>query len=152
MPRALDYREIDQAILSNPDRSANEIRSLHQLKCSHTTVCRRMLQLGVRAPMTIEEKLSHMPKEIDTARERVTCKCPKCRKQHTVSMFWTGNGQPRCYCDVCKRELDRSDFYETVETIDIGVVDERFDLTVRGFEKQCNRYALIDDSFLPGWR
>ena len=151
MPRALDYSQVDQVILANPDKSANELRKLIAIPCSHTTMCRRMLQLGVRAPMTLEEKLKHMPKEIDTARERVTCKCPKCCILHTVSMYWTGHGQPRRYCEECKKDLDRSDMYETVETLDIGILDERFDKISRTFSAHCARNADIDDSFMPGF-
>ena len=111
MPKALDYREIDQAILSNPDRSANEIRSLHQLKCSHTTVCRRMLELNIR--VAVEQPKKPVEEEIGTARNRILALCPHCGKTFKTSMFWTGNGMPRIFCVGCKRNMDKRDIYCT---------------------------------------
>lgn len=32
----------------------------------------------------------------------VWCICPKCSAQHSVYMMWTGRGEPRKYCTICK--------------------------------------------------
>ena len=55
----------------------------------------------------------------------VDCKCPKCGKTHRVTMFWTGRGVPRKYCNQCKGGMARGYGYNrTVDTAAVGVLDD----------------------------
>jgi len=44
-------------------------------------------------------------------RSYVECKCPMCEKKHkTKSLYWTGNGVPRIYCDPCRQIVRYGEF------------------------------------------
>lgn len=32
--------------------------------------------------------------------------CPRCRRKHVISLYWTGNGIPRIYCLKCQKIID----------------------------------------------
>ena len=33
------------------------------------------------------------------------CRCPKCGRVHRLYIYWSGNGNPRKYCQGCKVQL-----------------------------------------------
>jgi len=39
----------------------------------------------------------------------ITARCPMCECEHTVKIWWVGNGQPRLYCPDCALYITRSD-------------------------------------------
>lgn len=39
-------------------------------------------------------------------KKKVICICPKCGKQHKMSLRWIGRGTPRKYCQPCKNGSD----------------------------------------------
>jgi len=39
----------------------------------------------------------------------ITARCPMCEQEHTVNIWWVGNGQPRMYCPTCALYITRSD-------------------------------------------
>ena len=105
MPAKADYSIIDRYIIENPTCSANEIRKMCGIKISQTTMCRRMIQLGVRVhkPMALPE----LGKNADE--KYYDCVCPMCGKTHKLLLFWTGRGKPRFYCQDCKQHGEPND-------------------------------------------
>lgn len=42
------------------------------------------------------------------------CICPKCGTRHTMMLFWTGRGQPRKFCPICRGFSERIALEHTV--------------------------------------
>lgn len=41
----------------------------------------------------------------------VRCLCPKCRREHTATLFWTGRSPlPRIFCQQCRDDIARSGY------------------------------------------
>jgi hypothetical protein len=60
----------------------------------------------------------YFPPSIPGTRKKTKCQCPKCGRIHIRSIYWTGKGMPKRYCNKCRRYLDlvssapESDFSE----------------------------------------
>ena len=39
---------------------------------------------------------------------KVIAKCPKCGAEHEMTLFWTGRGRPRKYCEICLKIIRKA--------------------------------------------
>lgn len=51
---------------------------------------------------TIEAGLTKEDTGADLKKLNVECICPKCGKQHMMSIHWIGRGKPRKFCNSCR--------------------------------------------------
>lgn len=50
----------------------------------------------------------------------MTCFCPLCHSSYKRFIFWSGNGVPHVYCNLCKKTVSRISSNSLIDRVDTG--------------------------------